>query len=223
MRLLCFLLLFANVAVFAYIYSSERSPGADAQIALLQISPEKLKLLKLPPAARREKPAAAAPSPIVCLEWGSFGADELGRAEAALATFELGDKLSQRDGGDVSYWVHIPPLKSKADVDKKTGELKALGVRDFYVIQDNSQWRFAISLGVFKTEDAANNYLAQLKQKGVRSALVGARDSAKAKTFVIRDPGDAVAAKIAELKTDFPNAQLKAAACTDAAPQAAKN
>ena len=116
--------------------------------------------------------------------------------------------------------MYIPPLKTRAEADKKAGELKARGITDFSVMPDNDQWQFALSLGVFKTEEAANNYLGQLRQKGVRSAVAGAR-GAKTSTFVIRDPGDAAALKIAELKADFPNAQLKATTCADA--QTAKN
>ena len=218
MRLLFLTLLLANVAAFGYIGYAESRVGADAQIALLQISPEKMKLLKpaAPPAAgRKDKAAAAQPQPaLVCLEWGGFAAEDTARAAAALARFELGDKVSQRASGE-AYWVYIPPLKTKADADKKASEVKGLGIRDLYVVQDASQWRFAVSLGAFKTEEGANNYLAQLRQKGVRSAVVGPR-GAITSVFVIRDPGDAVAAKIAELKTDFPSAQLRAATCADA-------
>ena len=222
MRLLFLILLLANVAAFGYIRYAEGRAGVDAQIALLQISPEKVKLLKpgAPPSVRRDKAAAAQPQPaLACLEWGGFTAEDAARAAAALAKLKLGDKLSQRDSGD-GYWVYIPPFKTKADADKKATEVKGLGIRDFYVVQDNNQWRFAVSLGAFKTEEAANNYLAQLRQKGVRSALVGPRGAINS-VFVIRDPGDAVSAKIAALKTDFPDAQLRAATC--AGTVAAKN
>jgi hypothetical protein len=227
MRLLFLVLLLANVAAFGYIRYTESSAGADAQIALLQISPEKMKPLKPDalPAPRQDQAAdtpAAQPLPApVCLEWGGFGVDDAARAAAALAIFELGDKVSQRESADAGWWVYIQPLKSRAEAGKKAGELKALGVREIYVVQSNDEWRFAISLGVFKTEENANNYLAQLKQKGVRSAVVAPR-GARSSTFVIRDPGAAIAAKMAGLKTDFPNAQLKATACPDA-QQAAKN
>ena len=46
MRMLFLILLLANLIGFAYIRYAESRAGADAQIALLQISPEKLKLLK---------------------------------------------------------------------------------------------------------------------------------------------------------------------------------
>ena len=222
MRLVFLILLLANVAAFGYIRFEESRDSAGGQIALLQIAPDKIKLLKSGTlsSAAKDKSAATRPQPaLVCLEWGSFGADEAARAAAALAQLALGDKVSQRETGD-SYWVYIPPLKTKAELDKKIADLKAFGIADSYVVQDNDQWKLAISLGIFKSEEAATNYLAQLRQKGVRSAVVGPR-GAKGSLFVIRDPGDAAAAKIAQLKADFPAATLKAAACAE--PVAAKS
>jgi hypothetical protein len=221
MRLLFLILLLANVAAFGYVRYAESRAGGDAQIGLLQISPDKVKLLspgQPPPAERKDTAAATASQPqpsLVCLEWGGFTADDVARAAAALGKFELGAKLSQRESAD-GYWVYIPPLKTRAEADKKAGEVKALGIGEFNVVQDNSQWQFAISLGEFRTEEAATNHLSLLRQKGVRSAVVGPR-GATSSMFVIRDPGDAIAAKIAGLKPEFPAAQLRATACADAA------
>lgn len=222
MRLLFLILLLANVVAFAYTRYAESRPGADAQIALLQISPDKVKLLKpgtRPPERKDKAPPAQLQPSLACLEWGSIAPEDALRAAAALAKLELGDKLSQRDSGE-GYRVYIPPLKTKSDADRKAAEVRALGITDFYIVMDNEQLRFAISLGTFKTEEAANNQLAQLRQKGVRSAIIGPR-GVTGSVFVIRDPGDAIAAKIAELKVDFPAATLKAAPCAE--PQTAKN
>jgi hypothetical protein len=219
MRFVFFLLLFLDVAVFAYVYSDEHRADAEAQRLQLQINSEKMKILKGGPGPGDllPKPATSmtAPSPLVCLEWGSFEADEVPRAEAALAKLDLRDKLALQHG-EGAFWVYIPPFKSKADADKKAGELKAIGVSDFAIIDDSGRRRFAISLGVFTSEEAAGGYLAQLKLKGVRSAIVGPREGEQKTTFVIRDPGDAAVARIAELKPEFPNAQLKATACAGA-------
>ena len=217
MRLLFLILLLANLIAFAYIRYAESRAGVDAQFALLQISPEKVKLLK---PRGKDKAAAALPSSppqpaLACLEWGSFTAADAPRAAAALARFDLADKLSQREVSDAGWWVYLPPLKTKAEADKKASEVKALGIGDLYVVQENNRWRFALALGTFRTEEAANNYLAQLRQKGLSSAVVGPR-GAISSIFVIRDPGDAIAAKIAGLAADFPNAQLKATVCADA-------
>ncbi len=219
MRLLFLILLLLNAIAFGYIRFAEGRAGADNQIALLQIAPEKMKLLKAGSPPPERKSAAPAQPDLVCLEWGGIAPDEATRAGAALDKLALADKVSRREAGD-SYWVYIPPLKSQADVDKKLGELKARNITDLQVMQDNDQWRLAISLGVFKTEEGASTYLAQLKQKAVRSAVIGTR-GVKTTTFVIRDPGDAAAAKIAAFKADFPNAELKATTCAEA--QVAKN
>jgi cell division protein FtsN len=214
MRLFFLLVVLANAATFAYIRYAESRAGADAQIAMLQISPDKVKLVKagaLPAAANREKP----PLSLVCVEWGAFGADDAARAAAALAKLDLGERLSRREAGE-SYWVHIPPMKTRAEADKKANEVRGLGIADFYVVQDAGPMQYAISLGVFKTEEAANNRLAQLRPKGIRSAIV-APYGASTTTFVIREPGDATTLKLAELKAEFPEAALKAVACADAA------
>ena len=214
MRLLFLILLLINAAVFGYTRFAESRAGADGQLALLQIAPDRMKLLKPAPGRPDRKAAGGAQAVLVCLEWGGFAGDEAVRAAAALEKFALGDKVTRRIAGE-SYWVYIPPLKTNAEAEKKAAEVKQRGIGNFSVVQDNDQWQFAISLGTFKTEEAANTHLAQLRQKGVRTAVVGPR-GAQSSTFVIRDPGDAIALKIAELKVDFPGAQLRAATCTDA-------
>src|SRR3989304_4740506 len=160
MRMLFLILLLANLVGLAYIRYAENRAGADAQIDLLQISPEKLKLLK---PRSGEKASAALPSPpppaLACLEWGSFAAEDAPRAAAALARFDLADKLSQREVSDGGWWVYLPPLKTKAEADRKAGEVKALGIDDLYVVPGNRKWRFALALGTFRTEEAANNRL----------------------------------------------------------------
>jgi hypothetical protein len=148
------------------------------------------------------------------LEWGGFATEDVPRAAQALAKFELNDKVTQRETGDVLHWVYIPALLSKADADKKAAQVKALGISDFSVLQDDGAW--IVSLGAFKTEDNAKQQLAQLNQKGVRSAIVGQRGS-RSTVFVIREPGDDVVNQLAALKTDFPNAPLKPVTCPDIA------
>ena len=214
MRLLFLVLLLSNAIAYGYIRFSEGRAGADNQIMLLQIAPEKMKLQKPGTRPPPFKDAARAQSTLVCLEWSGFAADDSARAGLALDKVGLRDKVSQRETGD-RYWVYIPPLKTQAELDKKTGEIKSRGIADFSIVQDNSPLRNAIALGDFQTAEAANNYVLQLREKGVRSALAGVR-GAKTITFVIRDPGDAMAAKVVELKGDFPAAQLKVAACADA-------
>ncbi len=113
-----------------------------------------------------------------CMEWGEFSGAELQRAEKALATVKLNEKPKYRQVDYVSgYWVYIAPMKTRVLVDQKIAQLKERGVADYFVIQEVGAWQNAISLGVFKTEDAAKKYLAKLQQQGVRTATIGERTS----------------------------------------------
>lgn len=118
----------------------------------------------------------ARPVVLVCAEIGNFNAAEAKRFSAQLAPLSLGPKVTQRQVQEVAtHMVYIPPQGDKEAAEKKAGELRRLGVEDFFIIQDNSPLRWGISLGVFKMEEAARAHLANLNQKGVRTARIGQR------------------------------------------------
>ena len=71
--------------------------------------------------------------------------------------------------------MHIPSQGNKEAADKKAAELRNLGVTNFYVINTDSPLKYAISLGVFKSESAAQAMLAQLGKQGVHSARIAPR------------------------------------------------
>jgi hypothetical protein len=112
----------------------------------------------------------------VCLAWRQLSVTDADRLSALLAKrfgdFKLIRKTLASEGN--GWWVFVAPQPSKADVDRKAAELRELGVKDFFVIQDGPN-RFAISLGVFSTEKGSQDRLAELKAKGVRSASAGPR------------------------------------------------
>jgi hypothetical protein len=217
MRLLFFILLLANAVFFAY---SRIGPGGqasgDAQIIGQQLNAEKIRLLapeQVSALARKPeapKPAAPAPVATVCLEWGAFLVADAPRAGQALEPLALGAKLTQRKQDDVSgFWVYIPPLASRQSATQKIGELKRLGVDDYFVVPDDPKWRNAVSLGIFKTEDAAKARLAALRAKGVKSAAMGARETQLGKTyFQVHDATTALTAKLNELKQGFPGSEV---------------
>jgi hypothetical protein len=140
------------------------------------------------------------------------------RAENALGTLGIEPARIERVVADADgFWVHMPPLENRAEVDRKIGELKALGVHEFFVVQDAGEWRNAISLGIFRTDEAANVFLASLRQRGVRSAVVSRRDKLlKQVVFYVREPSDALVAKLAEIQRDYPGTGMKATPCPPA-------
>ncbi len=122
--------------------------------------------------------AAAPAGPLACIDVGTFSAGEAKRFEARLASLELGERQSRQavQAQDVtSYLVNIPPQGSKEAAERKAGELRGLGVTNFFIMQGDSPMKWAISLGVFKTESGAQTLLAQLNKQGVHSARITPR------------------------------------------------
>jgi hypothetical protein len=225
MRAFFLLLVLANLVFYAYAQVARESGGVDRQLPQLQIAPEKIKLLtadgKLPvekrPPARKPKPPpkVATAAPAACLEWGVFAGPGVAKAEAALAQLELPAAQIERTVTDTSgYWVHMPPQKTKADADRKVRELKTLGVTELVMVLDPGEWRYAISLGIFRTEEAARGFLAELRKQGVRTAVIARRDNfLKQVVFYVREPSPATAARLALTQNDFPGSELKAGPC----------
>lgn len=209
MRALLLLLLLANIAVASYAWYASSQANPDAVLLNQQVNAQKIRII--PP---RPMVLPAHPKP-ACLEWGNISAPELKPAQAALEALKLGNRLTLRDaqlqGG---FWVYIPPLNSKAEVERKIAELQSLGVQEYYAVEGQRPMKNAISLGIFKTEEAANNRLEELKQKGVRAALIGSRERRVTQTaFLVREPDVALTATLAELRLQFPGSELKAVEC----------
>lgn len=150
-----------------------------------------------------------------CMEWGEFSGPDLSRASKALDGLSLGSRLKQRVSEHTSgYWVYIAPVKTHAQVERKVSQLKTLGIADYFVIQESGAWQNAISLGVFKTEDAAKKYLLRLRESGVKSATLGERASKlKFTVFVLNSLEGALASQVAVLHKEFPDSELKLVPC----------
>jgi hypothetical protein len=194
-------LLCLNIAVFAYAQGYlGQAAGNEHEPARLkrQFNSAKLSVLTREQAEAAAKQAAAATPPaeetaaapapaeapkpaapaFACTEIGPFDATGARRFETRLAALDLGDRQSREtvQAQDVNSWlVHIPPQGGKEGAERKAAELRALGVTNFYMMQGDSPLKYALSLGVFKTEAGAQALLAQLTKQGVRSARIAPR------------------------------------------------
>jgi SPOR domain len=201
MRALFLLLVLANAAFFAWHrYLSPPEVVFDPAPMGRQLEPEKLKVVAesdLPPPRPRAKPeppaaplqsqpqAQAAPAAPKCIEWGSFTLTDVESAEKALEPLALGARLARRRTEELaSWWVFIPPQSNRPGALKKAAELKALGVDDYFIVQEEGPQRWALSLGLFKSEEAAQAHLASLRARGVRSAVVGQRETMVPKVWL---------------------------------------
>ncbi|MBC3930799.1 SPOR domain-containing protein [Undibacterium curvum] len=142
-----------------------------------QVRTDQLVQISASAAQTSSEPAAAEPEKktevIACLELGNFLQSDAAKIEDKLKTMALGDRQSRINISETaSHMVFIPSQGSKEGADKKISELKRIGVSDYFVIQDQSNLRWGISLGIFKTEDAAKQHLSNLNNKGVRTARI---------------------------------------------------
>jgi len=132
--------------------------------------------VKPEPVSKPEPVAKQEPVPTACLVWEHLPPADADKLSALLSSKFAGFKTSRRvvaaEGS--GWWVFVPPQANKAEAEKKAGELRQIGVSDYFIIQDGAN-RFAISLGVFSSEKGGQERLAEVKDKGVRSARLTPR------------------------------------------------
>jgi len=222
MRVAFLVLLLANLALYTWLRygTSEAEPVPLSR----QIAPEKLKVVApagLPPVSAVTKPPAPAPAPaaapaspatsVACVEWGSFTIADAARAEQALEPLALGPRLAQRRTEEqAGWWVFIPPQGNRQSALRKAAELKQLGVEEYFIVQEEGPLRWALSLGVFRTEESAQARLAALRDQGVRTARVGARDTTVPKVWLQVKGVDApLQARLKEIARQVEGSELK--------------
>lgn len=150
-------------------------------------------------------------SVFACTEIGNFSQAEAARFQTQLATLALANKPVRRELQETSsHMVLIPPDGDKEGAERQVAELRKLGIEDVYVIQENSPQRWGISLGIFKSEEAARTRLQLLKQKGVRNAqLVEHKISLNRLAFQWRGLDAKSRSGLAGIKANFPRQELR--------------
>ena len=226
MKWIVWLLVTVNVLLLVY-FNLDLSQSPKVQFNHQPLMADKIKLLTpqqieaLPIKSTEVKeivaiapPVGMAPLQVACYEWGSFSVASLQKARGILAKYSLDATVRQQSLQEATrYWVYIPRLKSTEAAQAKVDELNALGIEDFFVVQE-PQWHNAISLGVFKDEQLATKLLEELKSKGVVSAVKGVRNQEKGQaSLFISNMSSDTAAEIEKLKPDFPGSELKQTTC----------
>lgn len=214
MRALFTVIVLANVAFFIWArYVAPPEAAADPLPLGRQIEPEKLKLVSPAEVAtlNPRPPVGAAPVALKCLEWGSFSLADLPQAQSALEPLSLGARLTQRRAEDsAGWWVFIAPQPSRPAALKKAAELKALAIDDYFIVQDEGPLRWAVSLGVFRSEEAAQARLAAVRSQGVRSAQLGPRETAVPKVwFQMKGLDPALQARVADIAHAVEGTELR--------------
>jgi hypothetical protein len=211
MRLVALVLLLLNVAFLAWARYAPQPGTVEPQLVDQQMRPDAIRLLSDAQVAALSQTKREAPRATACLEWGSFAAADLTRARAALEPLAAPARVAERQVDEsAGWWVYMPPQGSRAAATQKVAELKRLGVEEYFIVQDDPKFRFAISLGIFRTEEAARVRLDQLRARGVKTATVGARATPGTRSYLmVREASEGLRPKLVELREAFPDAEVK--------------
>lgn len=204
MRLAFFVLLLANVALLAWGrgYWSGQEAGREPERLQRQVVPEKLRILPADAV-----PAPAAPAALGCarIEW--LSATEATALRDAVATSPGWEASQSPREEPPAHWVVIAELSGRPLAERKIAELRKLGVAEGEIVEDAALGPYAVSLGVFRGQQTAEEYLQAIGKKGVRSARLAKRALPPEKFAVeLRAPADALAARLPELQALFAQA-----------------
>jgi hypothetical protein len=174
-----------------------QSPDAAREPARLknQLAPERMQQLT-PTQARQAATASVAPAPqaevaaplpepapapvardlVACVQAGPFSTADARRFESRVARLGLAPRQSRIEipyQEVTSRLVYLPPNGGREGAQRRVAELKERGVTNFFIMQnDTSPLRYAISLGVFKSDGAAQKLMADLQRLGVRGVRI---------------------------------------------------
>jgi hypothetical protein len=212
MRAAVLLLILANVLVFGYA-RLDRAAQSEGSRLTDQVQPDRIRVLS------SQQVAALAPGKVaaladVCVEWGPFSDADRARAQADIEPLQLGRLVSQRQvNSDTAWWVNTGPVATRGAAERRAAELRAQAIDDLSVV-DFGRGQFTVSLGVFRTENAAASRAETLLARGVQGARVEPRPAGVVQSIlVVRDPPQAVVARLKELQLQYPGSDIKVGAC----------
>ena len=152
-------------------------------------------------------PVADASPPAICHAWANLTPDQADRLSQRLRRIGVTPIRTRTETPD-SWWVRIPPQRSRAEAERRVVELNLLGVTDTFIVPEAGATQYAVSLGVFKTENRARVLLGQLRDRGVTNAGIEPRV-----TTTYRIQADVPARELRTVESAAPGLRGRRQAC----------
>jgi hypothetical protein len=161
--------------------------------------------------------ASASPAPATvaqrCFVWQNLNEEQSRQGrQKLLALWPEASLQENRDESRNKFWVHIPAPENEARLKERLTQLKEQAVDAFAMPIDSPAPR-AISLGLFSKQEMAENFLAELKLRGVSDASIKPHPQSRVYSLKIGIPSLDGEARIKKLVTGFDKTELQTRRC----------
>lgn len=206
MRLLVLALVLLNGLYYAWSHDLLRDYGfaparqSEPQRLAQQIRPEAIRILSPDEVGRAEPAAPVATKAPECLQAGLFDEAQVPTLRKALEdALPAGSWLLDAAVEPARWIVYMGRYPNAETLARKRAELASLNLRFEPLI--NPELEPGLSLGGFTTQDAANEALAALSRRGVRTARV-VQERAEVRGSLLKVPAadEALRARLDEVK-----------------------
>ena len=163
------------------------------------------------PAPGPALPAVAPPAAQACLELGDFSKQAAVVFEKRLAQLALPALPKKRTVMEPqTQMVFVPPKNGSAGAAQRLAQLRALGFTDTVILQEPSQWRGVISLGLFKSSESARAQLEQARRAGVPDARIEPYPVAASRAaYQLRGLDQTMRSAVRAIAVDFPGIETR--------------
>lgn len=176
LRLIVLLLLLANAGFYAwsegYLLAWGLGPTqqSEPQRVAQQVRPEAVRVLPAQELRELEAQLAQAPRPPECLLSPMLAEADIAGLRPVLDSFPPGSWTLEQAVEPARWIIYMGPYAGLEQVARKRAELRQLGIS--FDPLTNPALEPGLSLGSFPSEAAANQQLASLAERGVRTARV---------------------------------------------------
>lgn len=237
-RTFFYLLLAGNIALAALSamglagLNQPWQPVGETERLRRQLTPEKIVLISENPATATDAPANAPAAAVAtstsassaaasvaasssapaatCLAFTRLSGKDVDQIRELAAT--LGDQVKLQVNGlqPSSYWVNIPPSGGRDEANRRGEVLARAGITDYIIVREAGPNQYAVSLGLFRNEDAARRLIEQLQKKNIKTARItvrdntgnGARTEIRAPATVLQVLSEQIRGQLKSIETD---------------------
>ena len=130
------------------------------------------------PTLAQTSSAQVVTAPAFCAEWGPFSRDQFQEVAAWVENrFAQAEIFSRLISSPAGWMVYVPPAATMQQSAQRAAALRSSGIDELFVVQETGPLRGAISLGVFRSEEAAQRLLAERQRQGISDARIMPREA----------------------------------------------